>query len=110
MARKVGPTTYEVLHPEKVKKKQTYVNLLKAWMVRGASKETTSLLVHQVAEEDDSKGVVEAWKGPGEMDLSHLEGNRPVELHVVFDDFLQLFQQKPGWTSVLKQATWIKAD
>ena len=86
--RKMGPTTYEILHPEKGKPKQTYhVNLLKAWVERSSPSSVTSLLVRQVIEEDDYEGVVEAWKQPGNVDLSHLDGKKPVELQVIFDTF-----------------------
>lgn len=81
--RRMGPTTYEILHPEKGKWQQAYhVNLLKAWEERGSPLSITSLLVPRVVEEDDSEGVVEAWKQPAKMDLSHLDGKKAVELQV----------------------------
>lgn len=101
VTRKMGPTTYEVLHPEKGKHKQTYhVNLLKAWEERRSLPPKTSLLACQVDEEDDSEGVVEDWKQPAKIDLSHLEGKKPVDLQIIFNTFPQLFTQKPGLTDV----------
>lgn len=111
VVRKMGPVTYEVDHPEKGKEKQTYhVNLLKAWKEKVNPVKNASLLVRQVAEEDDSEGVVEDWKSPGKVDLSHLDGKRPVELQLVFDDFPQLFHQAPGKTSVLQHIIRLKTD
>ena len=76
----MGPTTYEILHPEKGKPKQTYhVNLLKTWVERSSPSSVTSLLVCEVIEEDDYEGVVEAWKQPENVDLSHLDGKKPFE-------------------------------
>ena len=109
--RKMGPTTYEILHLEKGKKKQTYhVNLLKAWEERCSPPSITSLLARRVTEEDDSEGVVEAWKQPGNVDLSHLDGKKPVELQVVFNTCPQLFTQKPGHTDVLQHVIRVRPD
>ncbi|XP_045546301.1 uncharacterized protein [Salmo salar] len=64
IGRKMGPVTYEVLHPDKGKEKQTYhVNLLKAWEEKGELSKVKSFLVRRVEEEDESDGVTEAWKG-----------------------------------------------
>ena len=107
----MGPTTYEILHPEKGKPKQTYhVNLLKTWVERSSPSSVTSLLVCEVIEEDDYEGVVEAWKQPGNVDLSHLDGKKPVELQVIFDTFPQLFAQKPGHTHKAQHSIRLKTD
>lgn len=101
VTKKTGPTTYEVFHPEKGKQKQTYhANLLKAWEERRSLSPNTSLLAHQVVEEDDSEGVVEDWNQPAKVDLSHLEGKKPVDLQIIFDTFPQLLPQQPGLTDV----------
>ncbi|KAJ8353111.1 hypothetical protein SKAU_G00206780 [Synaphobranchus kaupii] len=63
VGRKMGPVTYEVLHPERGKASQTYH--VKAWKERQEPSKGTALLVRQAEEEDDSEGVVEAWKGLG---------------------------------------------
>ena len=56
--------TYEVLHPDKGKKKQTcHVNLLLAWEEKEELSKGKSFLVRRVEEEDELDGVTEAWKG-----------------------------------------------
>lgn len=94
----MGPTTYEILHPETGKAKQPYhVNLLKAWEERG--RPITRLLSRQVHEGDCSEGEVEGLElGP----LSPGWGGKPVDLQVRFDTFPQLFTQKPGHTGVIQ--------
>ncbi len=111
VSRRMGPTTYEILHPERGKTKQTYhVNLLKAWEERGRPSAITSLLARQMHEEDCSEGEVEAWKQPSKVDLSHLDGEKPVDLQVIFDTFPQLFTQKPGHTGVIQHVIRVKPD
>lgn len=72
-----------------------HVNLLKAWEERSSPPSIISLLARWVIEEDDSEGAVEAWKQPANVDLSHLDGKKPVELQVIFNTFPQFFTQKP---------------
>lgn len=50
-------------------------------------------------EEDDSEGVIEAWKQTTKVDLSHLDGKKPVDFKIIFNTFPQLFTQKPGLTN-----------
>lgn len=75
---------------------------------RGSPPSITSLLAQWVVEEDDSEGVVEAWKQPANMDLSHLDGKKAVQLQVMFDTLPQMFTQKPGLTSVLQHVIRVK--
>lgn len=73
--------------------------VLVTWERRSLSPNTL-LLARQVVEEDDSEGVVEGWKQPVKMELSHLDGKKPVDLQIIFNTFSQLFTQKPGLTGV----------
>eukprot|EP00063_Salmo_salar_P015300 XP_013990135.1 PREDICTED: uncharacterized protein LOC106566551 [Salmo salar] len=103
IGRKMGPVTYEVLHPDKGKEKQTYhVNLLKAWEEKGELSKVKSFLVRRVEEEDESDGVTEAWKGRAEVILAHLEEDKQVELKQLFDKYPALFSQRARKNKVLE--------
>eukprot|EP00063_Salmo_salar_P026974 XP_014001809.1 PREDICTED: uncharacterized protein LOC106572279 [Salmo salar] len=109
IGRKMGPVTYEVLHPDKGKEKQTYhVNLLKAWEEKGELSKVKSFLVRRVEEEDESDGVTEAWKGRAEVILAHLEEDKQDELKQLFGKYPALFSQRPGRTKVLEHVIRLK--
>ncbi|XP_031668019.1 uncharacterized protein LOC116359314 [Oncorhynchus kisutch] len=108
IGRKMGPVTYEVLHPDKGKKKQTYhVNLLKAWEEKEELSKGKSFLVRRV-EEDESDGVTEAWKERAEVILAHLEEDKQDELKQLFGKYPALFSQRPGRTKVLEHVIRLK--
>lgn len=86
------------------------MNLLKAWKERESTIRSTSQLVRHVLEEDDSEGVVEVWKGPGELDLMLLDGAQKHRLQQVFVMYPDLFLQTPGKTQMIQHIIRIRPD
>lgn len=99
VARKMGPVTYEVHHPDKGKTRQTYhVNLLKEWKEPPGMGPETSLLVRKVEEDEDSEDVK---RQPSVVNLTHLESPKREGLQHLLNQFPTLFCQRPGRTELI---------
>ncbi|XP_066512296.1 uncharacterized protein [Hoplias malabaricus] len=78
--RKQGPVTYEVLHPEKGKKSQTYhVNLMRQW--KECTEPNLVLMVQQVEEDgEDEIDELLSWKSSHKPTLGHLTPLQQIDL------------------------------
>ncbi|KAJ8369523.1 hypothetical protein SKAU_G00095510 [Synaphobranchus kaupii] len=73
----MGPVTYEVHHPDKGKKKQTYyVNLLREWKEREPTVKK-ALMVQKVEEDEEMEGDLESWQ-----QKTHPRRTRVMEHHI----------------------------
>ena len=111
IVRKMGPVTYEVLHPEKKRTKQTYhVNLLKEWKERTAAVTPSSLLVQQVdvPENEEGEDGVEGLPTAAEPVVAHLTSEQVDQLLSVFKEVPSLFAARPGKTAVVEHVIRLK--
>ncbi|KAK7930573.1 hypothetical protein WMY93_006968 [Mugilogobius chulae] len=108
ITRRMGPVTYEILHPEKKKVKQTYhINLLKEWKEPAAA--TASLLVQPVqVEEEVDPDVAIVTEVESSPDVTHLAANLVTELRQLFSEMPSLFSAKPGRTFVIEHTIRLK--
>ncbi|KAK7880009.1 hypothetical protein WMY93_033328 [Mugilogobius chulae] len=112
VSRKMGPVTYEVLHPEKKKPKQTYhVNLLKAWMERSVQAPAKVLFVEKVHEDEDHdelEGGLEGRTDNAAPLLVHLPPEQAAQLLQTFKEVSSLFNARPGKTTVVEHVIRLK--
>ncbi|KAK7938780.1 hypothetical protein WMY93_002106 [Mugilogobius chulae] len=112
VSRKMGPVTYEVLHPEKKKPKQTYhVNLLKAWVERSVQAPAKVLFVEKVHEDEDHdelEGGLEGRTDNAAPLLVHLPPEQAAQLLQTFKEVSSLFNARPGKTTVVEHVIRLK--
>ncbi len=102
VARKMGPVTYEIHHPDKGKSKQTYhVNLLKEWKEPPERKPESALMIRQVKDVEEEDGSEVAERHASVVSLTHLEDIKRQELQHLLDQFPALFRQRPGRTELI---------
>ncbi|GAA6088180.1 uncharacterized protein LOC116373668 [Tachysurus ichikawai] len=102
VVRRMGPVTYEVHHPDKGKKVQTYhINLLKEWK-EAPSKPETGLFICEVEDNLEDEQPKPNLREPAEVDLRHLGEDKQAELHLLLSRYPSLFHQRPGRTSLVQ--------
>ncbi len=100
--RKMGPVTYEILHPDKRKSHQTYhVNLLKEWKETPNETPERSLMVRKV---DEPAPDVRPQRHPAKVNLSHLNDPLRAEIQDLLDRFPLLFRQRSGRTELVQHS------
>ena len=112
VTRKMGPVTYEILHPDKKKSKQTYhVNLLKEWRERPADAPTRVLFAQRVEQEEDEEELdtgLEGLTNNAIPVLSHLPPERASRLLQTFQEVPSLFSASPGRTPIVEHVIRLK--
>ncbi|XP_036001527.1 alpha-1,3-mannosyl-glycoprotein 2-beta-N-acetylglucosaminyltransferase b isoform X1 [Fundulus heteroclitus] len=107
ISRQLGPTTYEVYHPDKKKATQAYhVNLLKEWKEPWPAPETSCVL-RPVEEEDEVPGI-EVMAEQSTPNLSHLSLHQASQLQQIFQKLSSLFSPNPGRTTLIEHAIRLK--
>ncbi|XP_027894566.1 uncharacterized protein LOC114157637 [Xiphophorus couchianus] len=108
ISRQLGPTTYEVYHPDKKKATQAYhVNLLKEWKELSCPAPETSCLLRPVEEEEEIPGI-EVMVEQSTPNLSHLTSHQASQLQQIFQKLSPLFSPNPGRTSLIEHAIRLK--
>lgn len=106
ITKKKGPVTYEVFHPDKGKKNQTYhVNLLKEWREQGPElkKGMLACKVETPEAEDDDKVDFETPEHlQSAVSLEHLQERQRVELTEVLNTYPELQRGRPGRTNLVE--------
>lgn len=112
VTRKMGPVTYEVLHPEKKKSKQTYhINLLKEWRERPTEAPTKVLFARKVDQEEDDEDLdmgLEGLTNNTTPMLVHLPPEQATRLLQTFQEVSSLFRASPGRTTVVEHVIRLK--
>lgn len=107
-----GPVTYEILHPEKKKSKQTYhINLLKEWKERSIQAPAKVLFVRKVEPEEEEE---ELEAGPEDLTTSasqtlvYLSSEEATQLLQTFKEVSSQFSASPGKTTVVEHVIRLK--
>lgn len=107
VVRKMGPATYEIDLPGRRKPRQTFhVNLLKEWLER-AVQPGLQLRVQAMMEEEESPEQFFPTSQPAStLEVSLLTFHQQRELEGIIPP--DLFQEKPGFTSVVEHSIPLK--
>ncbi|KAK7915896.1 hypothetical protein WMY93_011657 [Mugilogobius chulae] len=108
ITKQVSNVTYELFMPERLKKHQVFhINLLKEFIVR--QEPSQQFLVRAVKDEEVSEKFFPIPAAePAAIDLSHLSPPQQDELKPLLN--ADLFQETPGFTSLVQHQIRLKQD